>query len=99
MNRKERRELRKDKNLVKELYSIIIKYLPELFNKFQNLTDTRHKSYITYEMKTICVTRLFGLLCGLTTMTNISSDGFNSDICIKNLSRICHQDIKELLYW
>lgn len=32
MNRKERRNLRKDKNLIVELYSIINKYLPELFN-------------------------------------------------------------------
>lgn len=59
MNRKMRRELRKDKNLIKELYSIIQKYLPELLHKFQDLTDTRNKSYITYSMKTICVTRLF----------------------------------------
>ena len=58
MNRKERRNLRKDKNLVKELYSIIVKYLPDLLTMFNNLTDIRHNSYITYSMKTICVTRL-----------------------------------------
>ena len=99
MNRKERRKLRKDKDLVKELYSIINKYLPKLLNMFDNLTDTRNKSYITYKMKTICITRLFGLLCGLTTMTDISSDDFNSDNCIKNLSKICNQDLEELPYW
>ena len=37
MNRKIRRELRKDKNLIKELYSIIVKYLPGLLNMFDNL--------------------------------------------------------------
>lgn len=99
MNRKERRKLRKDKDLVKELYSIINKYLPKLLDMFDNLTDTRNQSYTTYKMKTICVTRLFGLLCGLTTMTDISSDDFNSDICIKNLSKICNQDLGELPYW
>ena len=99
MNRKERRKLRKDKNLIKELYSIIVKYLPGLLNMFENLTDTRNQSYITYKMKTICVTRLFGLLCGLTTMTDISSDDFNSDNCIKSLSNICNQDLEELPYW
>ena len=88
MNRKERRKLRKDKNLIKELYSIIVKYLPGLLNMFENLTDTRNQNYVTYKMKTICVTRLFGLLCGLTTMTDISSDDFNSDNFIKNLSSI-----------
>ena len=65
MNRKQKRDLRKDKNLIKELYSIIIKYFPKLLDMFNDLTDKRHQSYITYDMKTICVTRLFGLLCGL----------------------------------
>ena len=99
MNRKERRNLRKDKDLVKELYSIIIKYLPKLLNMFEELTDYRDQSYVTYNMKTICVTRLFGLLCGLTTMTDISSDHFNSDNCIKNLSKVCGQNLKEIPYW
>lgn len=99
MNRKERRNLKKDKNLVKELYSIIAKYLPELLTMFDNLTDVRHKSYVTYTMKTICVTRLFPLLCGITTMTDISTDTFNTDNCIKNISKICNQSLKELPYW
>lgn len=99
MNRKERRTLRKDKDLIKKLYSIIVKYLPKLFDMFENLTDIRNKSYVTYKMKTICVTRLFGLLCGLTTMTDISSDDFNTDNCIKNLSKICGQNLEEIPYW
>ena len=99
MNRKERRKLRKDKDLIKELYSIIVKYLPKLLDMFENLTDVRNKSYITYKMKTICVTRLFGLLCGLTTMTDISSDDFNTNDCIKNLSKICEQNLEEIPYW
>lgn len=99
MNRKTRRELRKDKDLVKELYSIIEKYLPELYKKFDNLTDIRNQSYVTYKMKTICITRLWGLLCGLTTMTDISSDNFNTEHCINALSKMCKQNLSELPYW
>ena len=99
MNRKQRRKLRKDKNLIIELYSIIKKYLPDLFGKFEELTDIRNQSYVTYNMKTICVTRLFGLLCGLTSISNISSDEFNTDICIKNISSICNTKLTELPYW
>ncbi len=66
---------------------------------FDNLTDTRNQSYTTYKIKIICVIRLFGLLCGLTTMTDISSDDFNYDNCMKNLSKICNQDLEELPYW
>lgn len=65
MNRKERRTLRKDKDLLKGLYSIINKYLSKLLDMFDGLTDSRNQNYVTYKMKTICVTRLFGLLCGL----------------------------------
>lgn len=99
MSRKERRELRKDKNLVKELYSIINKYFPNLISKFGSLTDERHQSYITYSMKKICISRLFSLLCVLVSMTDISSDKFNTDICIKNISAICKQPLDELPYW
>ncbi len=98
MNRKQRRELKKDKHLIKELYSIIIKYLPELFDKFNKLIDIKNKSYITYDMKTICVTRLFGLLCGLTSMTSIT-DNFNTEAMIKKLSDICNIKLNELPYW
>lgn len=98
MNRKQKRELRKDKNLIKELYSIIKKYLPELFDKFDELTDIRNQSYVTYKMKTICVTRLFGLICGLTSMTSIS-DKLNTENAINNISNICNQKLEELPYW
>ena len=83
MNRKQRRELRKDKNLIKNLYAIMLKYFPDLLNKFYNLTDSRNPAYITYNMKVICVTRLFGLLCGLTSLSTISDDSFNMDACIE----------------
>ena len=79
-------------------YSIIIKCLPERFDKFNKLTDIRNKSYITYDMKTICVTRLFGLLCGLTSMISIT-DNFNIEATIKNLSDICNTKLNELPYW
>jgi len=99
MNRKQRRELRKDKNLIIELYSIITKYLPQLFDKFKSLTDVRHQSYVTYDMKVICVTRLFGLICGITSLSPISSDEFNTEDCIKNISAICNTTLTELPYW
>ena len=65
---------------------------------FNNLTNTRNQSYVTYKTKTICATRLLGLLCVLTTMTDISYDDFNSDICVKILSKICNQIFEKLPY-
>ena len=98
MNRKMKRDLLKDKNLVKELYAIIKKYLPNLFNMFNNLTDLRNQIYIKYSMKNICVTRLLGLLCGITSMTSLT-DKFNTNETILNISKICNQDIESIPYW
>lgn len=98
MNREFKRNLRKDKNLIKDMYSIIQKYLPELIDKLSNLTDTRHQSYVTYSMKVICVTRLLGLLCGITELVSMS-DIFNNDNVISNISNICNDKLKDIPYW
>lgn len=98
MNRKQKRELRKDKDLVKALYSIIIKYLPQLIDKISNLSDRRHQSYVKYSMKVICVTRLFGLLCGITELVTMT-DEFNKEKTIENISKICNEKIDEIPYW
>ncbi len=51
LSRKDRRELVKDKNLLKELIKINNKYFPMLNNLLDSLTDKRHKSYIKYNIK------------------------------------------------
>lgn len=99
LNSEQRRELVKDKNLTKEIMKIISKYLPRLMPLFSELTDKRNKSYITYKMKTIIMTRLFALICGITTMTEIGSSSFNAEETIKNLSTICDQKLKEIPDW
>lgn len=98
MTRKEKRELRKDKSLVCELYNIIDKYLPKLFIMFDELTDKRQQGKITYSMKVICVTRLFGLLCGLTTMNSLTNK-FNNKITIDTLSKITNTKLEELPHY
>lgn len=55
-------------------------------------------SYVTYNMKTICVTRLFGLLCGITSISSISNY-LNAEATIKNISSICKTKLEELPYW
>jgi len=100
LSSKDRRLLIKDKNLLKEILKIINKYLPQLTKLFSELTDKRNKSYITYKMKAIIMTRLFALICGITTMTEINGiDKFNTEDAIKNLSVICNQNLKEVPNW
>ena len=98
MTRKEKRELKKDKSLVCTLYNIIDKYLPRLFIMFDGLSDKRQQGKVTYSMKAICVTRLFGFLCGLTSMNSLTNK-FNNEFAINNLSKIIDNDLKELPHY
>lgn len=98
MNRKEKRDLMKDKSLVCSLYNIIDKCLPRLFIMFENLTDARQKGKVTYSMKSICVTRLFALLCGITSMNSLTNK-FNNLNTINNLSKIINEDLSDLPHY
>ena len=99
-NREQRRTLVKDKNLIEEVIKINKKYFPELNKIISSLTDKRDKSYVTYNIKTIIYTRLFALICGITTMTGISDiHTFDTKDSIKNLSKICNQNLKEIPNW
>lgn len=98
LTRKEKRELKKDKSLVCALYNIIEKYLPRLFIMFDELTDARQQGKVTYTMKTICVTRLFALLCGITTMNSMTNK-FDNENTINNLSKIINTNLSDLPHY
>ena len=98
LKRKDRRELIKDKNLLKELINIINKYFPMLNKLLDDLTDKRHKSYITYSIRTLILTRIFALLCGITSMNEMNTK-FNKDEAISNLSSICNKNLIEVPDW
>ena len=98
LKRKDRRELIKDKNLLKELINIINKYFPMLNKLLDDLTDKRHKSYITYSIRTLILTRIFVLHCGITSMNEMNTK-FNKDEAISNLSSICNKNLIEVPDW
>ncbi len=97
-SRKQRRVFMKDKNLLRETLKILHKYFPDFLPLISKLTDKRHKGYITYKMRTIIMTRLMGLLCGITSMNEMSRK-FNTEESIKNLSQICNQVLDEVPNW
>ena len=98
LTRKQKRILISDKNFLNEIIKIIRKYFPQLEIMLSELTDKRHKSYITYNMRTIIFTKLIALICGITTMTGINNK-FNTEEAIKNLSIICKESLKEIPDW
>ena len=98
LNRKEKRLLKADKSLVCALYNIIDKYFPKLFIMFENLSDARQQSKVTYPMKVICITRLFGLLCGITSMNSLTNK-FNNNLTIDTISKISKANLSELPHY
>lgn len=95
MNRKERREKRKEINMLGEVIRIINQYFPELISKFEGLTDIRNQSYVKYKMKVIFIVRLLGLMCEIKSMNELSRE-FNTEETIKNIAQICGLELDEI---
>lgn len=58
MNRKEKREMKKEIEVFSDVVKIIKQYFPNLIEKLEQLTDVRHQSYVEYSMSVITITRL-----------------------------------------
>lgn len=95
ITRKMRRELKNAVNPLEELLIIIKQYFPKLTNWIDNLTDTRHQSYITYDLKICLLTQILAFCSSYQSMNKIGRD-FNSDIVIANINNIMKTDYKEL---
>ena len=95
LNRKERRNKKKELNILKDVVSIINQYFPELINKFDRLTDVRHQSYVTYKMKVIFIVRLLALICEIKTMHGLTRE-FDTEESIKNIAQICGLELEEI---
>ena len=95
MNRKEKREKKKELNVLSDVITIIKQYFPELISKFEGLTDLRHQSYVTYKMKVIFMVRLLALMCEIKSMQEITRE-FNTEEAIENIATICGLTLDEI---
>ena len=84
ITRKMKRELKSAVNPLEELLIIIKQYFPKLTTWIDNLTDTRHQSYITYDFKVCLLTQILAFCSSYQSMNKIGRD-FNSDIVINNI--------------
>ena len=98
MNRKERRKLKEEINIFSDVVNIIKQYFPKLIDKFEKLTDTRHQSYVEYQMSVITVSRLLGLLCGIKSMRE-TTEKFNTEETIKNISNLLDVELDEIPHY
>lgn len=98
MNRKEKRKLKKEINMFSDVVKIIKQYFPQLTQKLDKLTDTRHQSYVEYEMSVITVTRLVGLICGITSMRG-TTEKLNTEEAIKNIAELLEIELEEIPHY
>jgi len=98
MNRSEKRKLKKEIQMFSDVVNIIKKYFPCLIEKLDNLTDTRHQSYVEYTMSTITITRLLALLCGIKSMKQ-STEKFNTEETIQNIANLLELKLEELPHY
>lgn len=95
ITRKMKRELKNAVNPLEELLIIIKQYFPKLTNWIDNLTDSRHQSYITYDFKICLLTQILAFCSSYQSMNKIGRD-FNSDIVINNINHILKTNYIEL---
>ena len=95
LNRKEKRNKRKEISVLREVVKIVRQYFPELIDKFEGLTDLRNQSYVTYQMKVIFIVRIMGLMCEIKSMNGITQE-FNTEEAIENIAKLCGLELDEI---
>jgi hypothetical protein len=95
ITRKMKRELKNAVNPLEELLIIIKQYFPKFYNWLDSLTDTRNKSYITYDIKVCVLTRILALCSGIQSMNQIGRD-FNTEETLININNILNENYIEL---
>ena len=98
MNRRERRNMKKEIEMFRDVVNIIKQYFPCLIEKLEKLTDTRHQSYVEYTMSTITITRLLALICGIKSMRQ-STEKFNTEETIQNIANLLEVKLEELPHY
>lgn len=98
MNRREKRELKNEIEIFSDAVNIIKQYFPSLIKKLDELTDTRHQSYVEYTMSVITVTRLLALLCGIKSMRQVT-ESFNTEETIQNIAKLLDVELEEIPHY
>ena len=77
ITRKMKRELKSSVNPLEELLIIIKQYFPRLTKWIDNLTNTRHQSYITYDLKICLLTQILSFYSSYQSINEIGKDFLN----------------------
>ena len=93
---RERIAKRIEKNPVVECNKIQQKFYPELFSKFGQVKDPRHRSYTDYSSKVMLGTVYYKGIAGISSMQGMTRN-FNDNTVVKTLSRFMGSDSRKYL--
>lgn len=97
MSRERDRIIKKlEKNPAQECNKIQQKFYPELFLKFDQITDPRHSSYIDYSSKVMLGTMYYKGIAGISSMQRMTKE-FNDETVEKNLYHFMGSNTKKYL--
>lgn len=97
MGRERERIIRKrETNPVVECNKIQNIFYPELFSKFEDVTDPRHSSYIEYSCKEMLGTIYYKGIAGISSMQNMTR-AFTDEIVTSNLYQFMGSKSKDYL--
>jgi len=91
LSRKQVRELRKNKNLVRDLFSTINSYFPDLIDSLKEADDGRVQGYIKYGIDVILVVRMLSAILSFDSQQAMTN-GLNNDNIIKNIAAFLRRD-------
>jgi hypothetical protein len=96
VNRKQKRELKKESKAFRELLKVVKHFFKDFFEKLDDVEDGRHQSYITYSTAEILFVALLTHLMTINSMRNMTEE-FNKEECIENIRKILdNQNLEEL---
>ena len=85
-----------EKNPVAECNKIQKKFYPELFTKFEQVSDPRHGSYISYSGKVMLGTVYYKGIAGISSMQGMTRE-FNDEEVVRNLYGFMGSGAKDYL--
>jgi len=96
LSRAQIRALRKDKNLVRDLLSVINSYFPGLLANLNEAGDGRCLKFVKYKIEVILVVRILSAIFSYDSQQAMTK-GLNNDNAIKNMAAFLRQkDLSEL---
>jgi DDE_Tnp_1-associated len=97
MTRAEKREIKRKLNKeIVEFLKIQNHYFPDLIEDIKKVMDSRHQSYITYEIEVILYMMILKNVCSIVSMQEMN-ESFNEDECVKNIYKILGLQEKDYL--